>query len=261
MRSESCCKKNCKEPAMACENWSKKLDLHLDGELEPSEVGTLTTHLRACSDCMAGVLERVQLKRSVAAGGRHYEASPQLRANVTKMIRARSRSRAWVWLLVAPAALVVILSLAVQFFVHRENDRRAHVYSELADLHVAALASSTPVDVVSSDRHTVKPWFQGKIPFSFNLPELQGTEFTLVGGRIAYLEQSSGAELIYQWRKHMISVFIFQRGAKGFPNSGPVRANTFNFESFDHDDLQYFLVGDVGSEQVHQLTDLLRAAH
>lgn len=245
---------------MACETWGKKLDLYLDGELAPSEVDTFTTHLRACSDCMAGVLERVQLKRSVTAAGRCYEASPQLRAKVLQQISKRSRSRAWVWLLAAPVALLVVLSLGVQLFAHRENERRARVYSELADLHVATLASATPVDVVSSDRHTVKPWFQGKIPFSFNLPELQGTEFTLVGGRIAYLEQSPGAELIYQWRKHLISVFIFQRGAKNFPSSRPVRADTFNFESFAHDGLEYFVAGDVNSEQIHQLGELLRAA-
>ena len=62
--------------------------------------------------------------------------------------------------------------------------------SELVDLHVATLASSNPIDVVSSDRHTVKPWFEGKIPFTFNLPELQNSPFTLVGGRVSYLNQS-----------------------------------------------------------------------
>ena len=82
--------------------------------------------------------------------------------------------------------------------------------SELADLHVATLASANPVDVVSTDRHTVKPWFAGRIPFTFNLPELQDSPFTLVGGKVSYLNQSPGAELIYRVRQHQISVFIFQ---------------------------------------------------
>ena len=79
----------------------------------------------------------------------------------------------------------------MNFYVGRESARRQRVFSELADLHVSALASATPVDVISTDRHTVKPWFQGRIPFSFNLPELQGSEFTLIGGRVTYLAQTS----------------------------------------------------------------------
>jgi anti-sigma factor (TIGR02949 family) len=247
---------------MACENWSQRLDLYLDGEMPSSEVTALNAHLDACSDCAADALRRVQLKRSVASAGKRYDASPELRSKVLRSITKRSRSEgAWVWkLLVAPAVLVLILSLGVQFFVRRENARRTRVYSELADLHVAALASANPVDVVSTDRHAVKPWFQGKIPFSFNLPELQGSEFTLVGGRVTYFGQSPGAQLIYQWRKHMISVFIFQHSAERLSDSSPVRANSFNFETFAHDGLQYFLVGDVNSEQIRQLGNLLRNA-
>ena len=69
--------------------------------------------------------------------------------------------------------------------------------SELADLHVATLASSNPVDVVSTDRHTVKPWFAGKIPFTFNLPELQDSPFVLVGGRVSYLTNRRGRSLFF----------------------------------------------------------------
>ena len=87
---------------------------------------------------------------------------------------------------------------------------RDQVFSEIADLHVATLASSSPVDVISTDRHTVKPWFQGKIPFAFDLPELQNSEFSLLGGRMTYLDQTPGAHLIYDVRKHHISVFVFQ---------------------------------------------------
>jgi len=147
--------------------------------------------------------------------------------------------------------------------VNRESGRRQRVYSELADLHVSALASATPVDVISTDRHTVKPWFQGKIPFSFNLPELQGTEFTLLGGRVTYLSQTPGAHLIYQVRKHEISVFIFQdRGDEtASPASGPVHAMSFNEENWTQDGLRYFVVGDVAVADIEALSKLLREAH
>ena len=105
--------------------------------------------------------------------------------------------------------MTLVFVLGLNFYMSRAGLERQHVFSELADLHVATLASATPVDVISTDRHTVKPWFEGKIPFTFNLPELQGTEFSLVGGRVTYLSQAPGAHLLYRLRKHELSVFIF----------------------------------------------------
>jgi anti-sigma factor RsiW len=144
----------------------------------------------------------------------------------------------------------------------RERTARQRIYSELADLHVTTLASATPVDVVSTDRHTVKPWFQGKIPFTFNLPELSGSEFSLVGGRVAYLEQSSGAHLIYQIRKHEISVFIFpEREAemRGLP-SGPASAMSFNAQTWTQNGLRYFVIGDASSGDMRAISKLLQDA-
>ncbi len=173
------------------------------------------------------------------------------------------RHSGWVWQVVAvPAVLVLILSLAVNWYAGREGTRRGQLFSELADLHVAALASTNPVDVVSTDRHTVKPWFQGKIPFTFNLPELQGSDFILLGGRVTYLAQTPGAQLIYQLRKHEISVFIFQdRGGEteGLP-LGRNHALTFNVESWIRNGLRYFVIGDVAADDIARLSKLLRDA-
>ena len=134
--------------------------------------------------------------------------------------------------------------------------------SELADLHVATLASANPVDVVSSDRHTVKPWFQGKIPFTFNLPELAGTPFVLVGARISYLNQAPGAELIFRVRQHQISVFIFQDRAVGTVLAKE-RAGTelsFNVQSWSRNGLRYFVIGDASADDLEKLSSLLKSS-
>ena len=249
---------------MACDAWREKLDAYVDGELPSMEAAALGKHLRECSDCAGEALERVQVKRAVAVAGRRYQASLQLREKVQRSIAGRPRrEKAWVWRIVAlPATLVLLLSLAVGFYVEHERTRQQRVYSELADLHVATLASGSPVDVVSTDRHTVKPWFQGKIPFTFNLPELQGTDFTLVGGRVSYLAQSPGAQLIYRVRQHEISVFIFQdRGEEtAVPASGPVSTMSFTLESWTKNGLRFFVVGDVGAQDIEKLSNLLRNA-
>jgi len=249
---------------MACEQWRGRLDAYVDGELREAEDSALGAHLRGCSACSSDILERVQLKRSVKAAGKRYAASAELRGRIAKSMGGRPRRESgWFWKILAlPALSLLILSIAVNIYTGRESVRRERVYSELADLHVAALASATPVDVVSTDRHTVKPWFQGKIPFSFNLPELQGTEFTLLGGRVTYFAQTPGAHLIYQLRKHDISVFIFQdRGeATASPSSAPVHAVSFNLENWTQNGLRYFVVGDVGAEDIQALSKLLRDA-
>jgi anti-sigma factor RsiW len=145
----------------------------------------------------------------------------------------------------------------------RDQALRDQAFGEIADLHVATLASSSPVDVISTDRHTVKPWFQGKIPFAFNLPELQNSEFSLLGGRMTYLDQTPGAQLIYDVRKHHISVFIFQE--LKLPAS--LRENTlspkklpFNMETWSQGGLRYFVIGDAGMADIDSLAKLFKAA-
>jgi anti-sigma factor RsiW len=255
---------------MGCEQMESKeqlgkLDAYLDGELTPKEASALGGHLRGCAACAADALGRVQMKRSVQLAGKRYAASAELRNKIAKSVAAKPRREAgWAWRILAlPAVLVLIVSVGVNIYVSRESARRQRVYSELADLHVSALASATPVDVISTDRHTVKQWFQGKIPFSFNLPELQGTDFTLLGGRVTYLAQTPGAHLIYQVRKHEVSVFIFQDRGDDTASlaSGPRQALSFNVENWTQNGLRYFVVGDVGADDIRALSKLLRDAH
>jgi anti-sigma factor RsiW len=245
---------------MACENWRQKLDAYADGELSTSEATEVGGHLRRCSNCAAAALEKIQLKRSVESAGRPYVPSPEFRAKVMAGMGSKRHTRSSFWKIVlAPAILVLLISLGFNWYVREQKAARNRVFSELADLHVATLASSSPVDVVSSDRHTVKPWFQGKIPFTFNLPELQGTEFSLVGGRVAYLGQSPAAQLIYRVRKHEISVFILQERDVDTMNlpSSPMPAFSFTVESWRKNDLRYFVVGDAGAQDIQSLSKLL----
>jgi anti-sigma factor RsiW len=249
---------------MTHESWIAQLDSYLDGELETDAMQALDRHLRECPSCAAESLRRLQWKRTVHATGQAYTADPALRERVRKSISPR-RLGGIRWRLptfAAVAAVVVVLAGLLIFENKTRNLRENQIASELADLHVSTLASPTPVDVVSSDRHTVKPWFEGKIPFTFNLPELQGTAFELVGGRLTYLEQSPGAELIFRTRKHLISVFIFQDRAvqDEFPASREMDARSFHLESWKHGELRYFAIGDTGPEDLRALKDLLEKA-
>ena len=128
-----------------------------------------------------------------------------------------------------------------------------------------ALASANPYDVVSSDRHTVKPWFEGRIPFSFNVPEFAGTEFALLGGRLVYLHQQPGAQLLVGMRQHKISVLIFQESSVS-PGVLPVGDGTSHRDAFDvatwqSRGLRFFVIGDVDPSEVDKLADSLKQAN
>jgi anti-sigma factor RsiW len=246
------------------DEYTTKLATYIDGELPAGEMKAVDAHLRNCPSCAADVLGQVHLKRAVQAAGRRYSPAAELRARVQRQIASRPRTSPWrVWLTAATAvALVLVASLAAMRFGQQRLERE-QAFSEVADLHVATLASTNPVDVVSTDRHTVKPWFQGKIPFTFNLPELQNSEFTLLGGRVTYLGQAPGAHLIYQIRKHQVSVFVFQDWAvKGRLSSdlGVRRRQSFEVDTWSQDGLRYFVIGDAGASDIRALALRLKTA-
>jgi anti-sigma factor RsiW len=253
---------------MVCEPWQEKLDTYLDGELPEPEMRTFDAHVRGCPSCSANALARVQIKRAVQVAGKRFTPRTDFRRRIERSIaRKPQRSFRLGWMVAAAAAVVLVVGGVTSTYVETRSGRdlayRDHVFSEIADLHVSTLASSSPVDVISTDRHTVKPWFQGKIPFAFNLPELRNSEFTLLGGRMTYLDQAPGAHLIYDARKHHISVFVFRERslpARLDENSLSPKKLSFNMETWSQGGLRYFVIGDASASDIDSLAGLFKAA-
>ena len=247
---------------MVCESWKTKLDAYIDGELPEEEMRSFDAHLRSCSSCSADALAGVQLKRAVHVAGRRFAANADFRHKIQQSVAQkpkRSLFPRWIPVLATLAMAVVLVFLTTSYLQKRSSQN--HVFSEIADMHVATLASSSPVDVISTDRHTVKPWFQGKIPFAFNLPELQNTEFTLIGGRMTYLDQAPGAHLIYDYRKHHISVFIFPERSLPDLNSNlrSLKNQPFTVETWSQNNLRYFAISDAGAGEIDRLAKLFQS--
>jgi len=253
---------------MVCESWKEKLDTYLDDELPEVEMRTFDAHVHSCPSCSADALARVQMKRTIQMAGKRFTSSAEFRRRMQRSIAPEpQRSFRLGWILAAAAAAILVVGALTSTYVGSRSGRdqasRDHVFSEIADLHVATLASSSPVDVISTDRHTVKPWFQGKIPFAFNLPELQNSEFSLLGGRMTYLDQTPGAHLIYDVRKHHISVFVFQEQslqARLGENSLAPKQLPFNMETWSQGGLRYFVIGDASAADIDSLAKLFKAA-
>jgi anti-sigma factor RsiW len=252
---------------MVCESLKGKLDMYLDGELPEEEMRNFDSHVRICVSCSSEALGRVQMKRAFQVAGKRFTPSAEFRQRIEQSIASKPTRRFAVgslrlgWIFATAAVVLVSLGL---FVASHLSDRSAkqRIFSEIADLHVGTLASSSPVDVISTDRHTVKPWFQGKIPFAFNLPELQNSEFSLLGGRMTYLEQTPGAHLIYDVRKHHISVFVFQerslpaRLSDSAPQPGQL---SFHTETWSQGGLRYFVIGDASAADIDSLAKLFKA--
>ena len=247
---------------MACESWTAKLDPYLDVQLSGEEMRAFDAHLRGCPSCTADALARVQMKRAIQVAGKRFTPSADFRKRLQKSIAPKPAFTFNLgWALASVAAVALIAAVLASNYAGMRATRN-HLLIEVADLHVETLASSSPVDVISTDRHTVKPWFQGKIPFSFNLPEVQNSEFSLLGGRMAYLGQTPGAHLIYDVRKHHISVFIFpeaeMKTSLGDQSVSSDKA-LFHTETWTQGGLRYFVIGDASPADIQSLAKLFKS--
>lgn len=234
-----------------------QLDAFLDGELSPAALAAFEAHLQTCPDCSARALAQMHLKRSIRAAADAHQPSPEFRARIAAQIAPKQRPRRF-WLSPALAfiAAVVLVAISVPLIARHYAHERA--LSELLDLHVSTLASANPVDVVSTDRHTVKPWFQGKLPFTFNLPDLTNSPYALLGGKLIFFDHAPEAQLLFSFRQHRISVFVLKSATSS--RDGVQTEDGFTTESWTAGGLHCIVVSDASAADVHALADLMRSA-
>jgi len=245
---------------MSCE-WQSKLDQYVDAELPTAEFASVEAHLRTCQSCAADAVTQARMKRLTRlAAANAYVPTEEFRSKLTAQIRAKRREAWALWPRLAVAAICMVLIVGAVAIWSQRATRRSAI-AELADVHLATLASANPVDVASTDRHTVKPWFAGKLPFTFNLPELQNTRFKLVGGRVAYIEQTPAAHLFLDVGQHHISVFVVRDREQLTPlGSGLATKDGFNIERWSEGDLRFVAVSDAEPGALVELANLFNAA-
>src|SRR5207245_704725 len=171
-----------------------------DGEASPED-----QHLRECARCANAVLATTQMKRAIRDAMDVGPAPASLRARLTKQPWHRTPAAPW-W--IAAAAIIAAIALLTPFVLRNQSQP---ALPELVDMHVTMLASANPVDVISTDRHTVKPWLEGRVPFAVPVPDLSSTPFRLIGGRVVYWRGNQAAYLLIGKGAHRISLFVFRR--------------------------------------------------
>jgi anti-sigma factor RsiW len=196
-----------------CQETQRWLPGYLDGELDLINAAAIEEHLKTCARCAQAQRSQQALQAVIRGSGLYAPAPVALQQRIQASLRqADSSARApwvvrWRWYSLAAAlACVAILAwgLGRAWVVPVADDRLA---MEILDSHVGSLMTDHLTDVVSSDRHTVKPWFAGKLDFSPTVEDLASQGFPLTGGRLDYLDGRPVAALVYQRQRHIINVF------------------------------------------------------
>jgi anti-sigma factor RsiW len=248
-----------------------------DGELSADQLVSANQHLAGCQSCTSSALYLSLLKSATAKAGQRYVAQPHLRERLMRLSSESPEFRtvakspspsSWQFGSLGWAAAAALLLVAVSIGFIQRNMQRSRIASsqhaalvnEVFDQHVATLAASLPPQVLSTDRHTVKPWFQGKIPFSFNLPENLPGNTTLDGANLTYLDNQPVAQLLYSIGKHRVSVFVRQKPGAAQANGLRTDHSGFHVMGFDTGDLEMVAISDADPAHLAELVNVIRQA-
>ena len=237
-----------------------QLDAYLDGELTTPDAAELEQHLRACPDCSR--LE--QRRRAVSAAVREqvlrFRAPDTLRARVRSAVRADVKRRVqprsyWSALAVAASLAVVAVGGWQAGLRHAASDALA---DQLLSSHVRSLMPGHLIDVQSSDQHTVKPWFNGKLDFSPPVYDFAGRGFPLIGGRLEYVGGRPVAALVYGRRQHLINVFLWP--TEGGPTGGrpATTRQGYHLLHWTTPAYSYWVASDLGLPELRDFAALLQ---
>ncbi|AWY40291.1 anti-sigma factor [Pseudomonas putida] len=229
---------------------------YLDKELDPPTTTKVAGHLAECAACAHVHDQAKLLVTGVKQSALYYRAPASLAASVFPAESPKpgfiERWRSWF----APAFSVATLALAVMLFVATPGSEQP-LMDEAVSSHVRSLMGEHLNDVVSSDRHTVKPWFTGKLDFSPPVFDYKEQGFPLLGGRLDYLQHQTTAALSYGRNKHIINVFILPTTEADKPaQSESIRG--FNVVSWQQGHMRYVLVSDVEKSELEVLGQLLK---
>lgn len=248
---------------MECAETRDQIGALRDGELAPALAEKVRRHIERCPECArrAAALDALggRLQHPSLACAPPPELAPRIRTAIAWQSQERhDRRRRLVpssWLVLAAAAGLVVGALGV-LGRHRAVRSEA-LAAELAGDQVRSLLPGRLVDVTSSDRHNVKPWFAGKLTFSPPVPDLSPEGFPLVGGRIEILAGREAAALVYSRRRHVINVYVCP--AAGAPGEASSLTNGFRIRHWDAGQMSFWAVSDLDPKELDPFIALFRA--
>ena len=247
---------------MNCHDAQLVMHGYLDMELDPSVSLQYEQHLGACPVCRKALAEQQAIQAEMKADSLYFKAPAILRDRLRASLKKQSSAGPvrFPWRGVAAAACVALFTglgfLLAQFaFTPSAHER---LTLEVASAHIRSMQAKHIVDVPSSDRHEVKPWFNGKLDFAPPTPDLEKEGFPLVGGRLDYLNGRPVAALVYRRREHLINLFVWPDAGSESRDLQRETRQGYHLIYWSKAGMNYWVVSDVDPTELSELAQLLR---
>jgi anti-sigma factor RsiW len=250
---------------LSCELAKSTVHGYFDGELDAVRSAEFEHHLESCRDCQAELKDIESLRAQLQQSNLYQHASPEFHQRIRKQLSHSAggermeavRPRRWFLLPAFGVLAAAAAVLAIIFFVFQSHNQSTRIAAELVDAHVRSLQPGHLTDVESTDQHTVKPWFDGKLDFIPPVSDFSQQGFPLVGGRLDIIDGHSVAALVYSRRKHFINLFVWPYGGKKTSLPSGSR-NGYNWVTWQSGDMQFCLVSDAAASDLKNLKNLIQ---
>jgi len=257
---------------VTCDLTQTRLHAYFDGELDVMSSAEFERHLESCPDCETRLAAEEKL-RTALAGAQLYARAPEtLRRKLQTSLPAAAVSpdvpyvkdpktsveKSWRWLAIA-ASLILAVLLGTEFMerLNRYSQQQA-MAAVIVDAHLRSLQPGHLEDVISTDQHTVKPWFDGKVDFAPPVRDFANEGFPLLGGRLDVIDSRTAAALVYGRRKHIVNVFV-EKSQPGDSQDGSGELQGYHWISWQQNNLTFTAVSDTAYADLDQLKQLFLA--
>ena len=246
---------------MTCDEAEILLHALIDGELDAGHARAVEDHIAGCPRCAAQLRAYRELSKAVAGADLRYTAPPELRRRIEASLpQARVPNRRAVLKGFAFGSAVSAIAATGLVAIILRSDDEARIESEVVSAHLRSLQAGHLTDVLSTDQHTVKPWFNGKLDVAPPVIDLTAQGFTLIGGRLDYVDTRPIGAIVYRRRAHVINLFVAQT-ASAEPRAAKIETiQGFNIRRWSERGLNYWAVSDLGADELTEFGEKFEAA-
>jgi anti-sigma factor RsiW len=248
---------------MNCEDAEIFLHALIDNELDAGHAREVEAHIAGCPRCAKQFSAFQDMRRAMADTDLRFPASIALRRRINQALPSRTAQQPDRRSLLKGFAFGGMLSAALAtgvVAVVLRDDRDQRILSDVVSAHLRSLQAEHLTDVVSTDQHTVKPWFNGRIDVAPPVVELTAQGFTLIGGRLDYIDRRPVAALVYKRRAHVINLFVMQTSDADRLSPKAEAMQGFNVRRWFVGGLEFWAVSDINGEELHEFEDKFVAA-
>ena len=249
---------------MICKDTQNLLDGYMDGELDLLNNLRIERHLQDCPACARAYQNHKTLRSALGDGSLYFNAPAKLRERVRRDLRAgreepRPTVLSWRWLAAGLSFALVASIVLVLVLIQSGPARDDLLAQEVVSSHVRSLMANHLTDVASTDQHTVKPWFEGKLDFAPPVVDLGAQGFPLVGGRLDYIGDRPVAALVYQRRQHFINLFVWPSADAQGGGSKMVVRQGYNLIRWNSAGMTHWAVSDLNISELQEFAQALQS--